>query len=363
MPPSSRVTCLPGTAARICQPTAPEPVNDTTGSRGSATRSGIAASATVRIDQLPGGRSVPASSSPRTSADSGVLGAGLSMIGAPTARAGATLWATRFSGKLKGEMPSTGPRGKRCTRASRPSEPGSVSSRCSSPDQRRASSAAQRKVDAARATSARAHMIGLPFSAVMSSASSSARARMPAETWVRAAARAWAGSAASGPAARVAPVTARSTCSGSACATVPTSRPSHGERTSKDMAACCGAPSTQNGRGSLMAPPLPALAAQRRDPSHGWPHWHRTQWRVDRWRHAATDTRTQGVGMLACGPGHGTRCRPGVSPPANDPGGNPCSRSCRTTWTVRAARPRSAGPARWLTRRSVRPTRRHRCAR
>jgi hypothetical protein len=103
------------------QPTGPEPVNDTTGSRGSATS---AAGAVVRDRQhrehAPSGRSVSARISPSSSAVSGVAGAGLSMIGAPTASAGATLCATRFSGKLNGAMPSTGPRGTRRTSASRP---------------------------------------------------------------------------------------------------------------------------------------------------------------------------------------------------------------------------------------------------
>ena len=50
----------------------------------------------------------------------GSPGAGLSTIGAPTAIAGATLCATRFSGKLNGAMPSTGPCGTRRTSAIRP---------------------------------------------------------------------------------------------------------------------------------------------------------------------------------------------------------------------------------------------------
>jgi hypothetical protein len=177
-------------AALIRQPTGPEPVKETTGSRGSATRSAIRSSGTVRTDQEPSGRSVSASSSPSSSADSGVFGRGLSRIGAPTASAGATLWAARLSGKLNGEMPSTGPRGKRRTTAIRPSATGSVSSRCSVPDQRRASSAAHWKVDAARAASAVAHFTGLPLSAPMSSATSAARSDQPGETWNSAAARA-----------------------------------------------------------------------------------------------------------------------------------------------------------------------------
>jgi hypothetical protein len=38
LPPSSRVTCLRGTAARICQPAGTDPVKETTGSRASCTK-------------------------------------------------------------------------------------------------------------------------------------------------------------------------------------------------------------------------------------------------------------------------------------------------------------------------------------
>ena len=88
-------------------------MNEITGSRGSATSSGMSSFATGSTDHMPSGRSVSASSSPSSNADSGVAGAGLTRIGAPTAMAGATLWATRFSGKLNGAMPSTGPFGNR----------------------------------------------------------------------------------------------------------------------------------------------------------------------------------------------------------------------------------------------------------
>ncbi len=217
-----------GTASRIDQPTAAEPVNDTTGSRGSATRPGMASFGTVSTDHDPSGRSVSASSSASNRDDSGVFGAGLTMIGAPTASAGATLCATRFSGKLNGVIPSTGPRGTRRTTASRPAPAGSVSSRCRSPDQRRASSAPQRKVDVALATSARAQVSGLPLSAVMSAAISSPRSAIRPLTWVRAAARPCAETAASSRAARAAAATATSTWPASGCETVAIGRPSHG---------------------------------------------------------------------------------------------------------------------------------------
>jgi hypothetical protein len=148
------------------------------------------------------------------------------MIGAPTAMAGATLCATRFSGKLNGAMPSTGPRGTRRTSAMRPLAVGSVSSRCNSPEKRRASSAAQRNVEAALVTSTFAHLTGLPASAVISPAISSARSSSRRDTWSSAAARAWAGSTARSGATASAAATARSTSSAVACEVVPTSAPS-----------------------------------------------------------------------------------------------------------------------------------------
>lgn len=155
------------------------------------------------------------------------------MIGAPTAIAGATLCATRFSGKLNGAMPSTTPRGKRRTTAKRPVPPGSVSSRMVSPLVRRASSAAQRNTDTARPTSPRAHLIGLPFSAVISRAISSERSASRLATWSRAAVRTCAGVAANTGSASTAAASASSTCASVGTATLPTRRPSHGLRTSK----------------------------------------------------------------------------------------------------------------------------------
>src|SRR3712207_3664844 len=107
LPPSSRVTCLRGADSQIDQPTGTDPVNETTGSRGSCTSRAATSLGTGSTDQAPAGRSVSARISPSSSAVSGVAGAGLTTIGAPAAIAGATLWATRFSGKLNGAMPST----------------------------------------------------------------------------------------------------------------------------------------------------------------------------------------------------------------------------------------------------------------
>ena len=60
---------------------------------------------------MPFGRSVSSKNSASRSAPIGVALAGFTTIGAPTASAGATLCATRFSGKLNGVIPSIGPIG------------------------------------------------------------------------------------------------------------------------------------------------------------------------------------------------------------------------------------------------------------
>ena len=86
---------------------------------------GIASGRTARASS---GQPALRITSPSASAVNGVCGAGLIMIGQPAAIAGAALWATRFSGKLKGVMASTGPTGKRCTSPQRFSLP-SVRSR------------------------------------------------------------------------------------------------------------------------------------------------------------------------------------------------------------------------------------------
>jgi hypothetical protein len=86
--PSSSATCFRGTASRMLHPTGTDPVKDTTGRRGSTTRAGASSLATVSTANAPAGRSHSAISSPSSSALSGVLDAGFSTIGAPTASAG-----------------------------------------------------------------------------------------------------------------------------------------------------------------------------------------------------------------------------------------------------------------------------------
>ena len=82
------------------------------------------------------------------------------MIGLPDAMAGASLCATRLTGKLNGVIPRTGPMGNLRVNATRPSFPAVKSAGVTSPTIRLASSAATRNVSAARVTSLRASRMG-----------------------------------------------------------------------------------------------------------------------------------------------------------------------------------------------------------
>src|SRR6185295_8294382 len=104
----------------------------------------------------PGGSPASSSSEARNSADSGVVDAGLSTTGQPAARAGATLCATRLSGKLNGEIAPTIPIGSRIVSASFPAPAADASIGITSPASLRASTAAKVNVDAARWASTRA---------------------------------------------------------------------------------------------------------------------------------------------------------------------------------------------------------------
>ncbi len=123
----------------------------------------------------------------------GVLEAGLSTTALPPASAGATLWATRLSGKLNGEIAAMTPRGSRIVQPKWCSPLGSASISTSSPAVRLASSLAQRNVDAPRLASTRASLSGLPPSAAMMRAICSAFSSMRCEARSRMAARFQAG--------------------------------------------------------------------------------------------------------------------------------------------------------------------------
>jgi hypothetical protein len=89
--------------------------------------------------------------------------------------AGATLCATRLSGKLNGAMAPTTPIGTRSVKPSLPSPAAPASSGTISPASFRASAAEKENVPAARSASTRAVLIGLAASAAMMRAKSSRR--------------------------------------------------------------------------------------------------------------------------------------------------------------------------------------------
>src|SRR6478672_2149438 len=100
-------------------------------------------------------------------ADSGVWLAGLSTTGQPAAIAGASLWATRLSGKLNGLIAPITPIGTRSVKASLPSPAALASIGTISPVAVRATAAANVKVDTARWASTRAVLIGFADSVAM----------------------------------------------------------------------------------------------------------------------------------------------------------------------------------------------------
>ncbi len=105
------------------------------------------------------------------------------------ASAGATLWAARLRGKLKGEIAAITPRGSRIVQPKRCSPEASASISMISPAVRFDSSAAQRNVDAPRDASMRASLSGLPLSLAMRraicSAFSSMRCEARSRIWAR----------------------------------------------------------------------------------------------------------------------------------------------------------------------------------
>ena len=100
-------------------------------------------------------------------ADSGVWLAGFSTTGQPAAIAGASLWATRLSGKLNGLIAPTTPIGIRSVNASLPSPAALASIGTISPASVRAATAANVNVETARWASTRAVLIGLAASVAM----------------------------------------------------------------------------------------------------------------------------------------------------------------------------------------------------
>ena len=144
--------------------------------------------------------------------------------------AGASLWATRLSGKLNGAIAATTPTGRRNVKARRPSPIGAASTGTISPVRRRASTAAKVNVLTARLASIRAVLIGLAASMAIVRAKSSARSASNRAAASSTSARRHGGNGSSR-SARAAAATARSTSAGPCFGTRPTSAPSYGDRT------------------------------------------------------------------------------------------------------------------------------------
>ena len=155
LPSSSVIIFMPASLA-ICRPTGGLPVKVTMLTRSSMTSllPSVLPGPTTTCRTLSGSPASVRSSASR-SAVTGVDDAGLSTTTLPDAIAGATLWATRLSGKLKGEIATITPRGSRSVQPMRFSPPDSALISMTSPAVRLASSLAQRKVFWARLISTR----------------------------------------------------------------------------------------------------------------------------------------------------------------------------------------------------------------
>ena len=141
----------------------------------------------------PAGRPASSSSSASNSAESGVWLAGFRTTAQPAASAGASLCATRLSGKLNGLIAPTTPIGRLSVNASLPSPACEASIGTISPASVRASTAANVYVDIARLASTRAAFIGLPASSEIRRATSSCRRPSAPATRTRISARLCAG--------------------------------------------------------------------------------------------------------------------------------------------------------------------------
>ena len=142
--PSSRPTRLRGALARMPQPTSGDPVNVIMAMSGCSTMAlPTVLPPPVTTCRYSAGRPHSSTSSaPRATALSGVCDAGLRTTGQPAAIAGASLWATRLSGKLNGEIAPTTPIGTRIAKPTLPSPAAMASSGTISPSNVRASAAA-----------------------------------------------------------------------------------------------------------------------------------------------------------------------------------------------------------------------------
>ena len=187
--PRSSATGISARCALMAHPTGPLPVNEIMRMRGSATSAWPTSPSPSTVQSML--RGSPASHRMAASArpDSGVRPAGFSTTGAPAATAGPSLCATRLRGKLNGVMAAITPWGSRTVNPKRPAPASLASMGTTSPVIVRATAAENASVSTHRATSPRACVMGLPASAAMMCASTSARSRTSADARSRMRAR------------------------------------------------------------------------------------------------------------------------------------------------------------------------------
>ncbi|MBP2684811.1 MAG: hypothetical protein H6Q79_2850, partial [Deltaproteobacteria bacterium] len=143
--------------------------------------------------KTPGGAPASSRISASLRAVSGVVEAGFRTSVFPTARAGPTLCATRFRGKLNGVIAETTPRGERIQNPTLPSPAKLASIGTVSPWIRLASSAENRYVSTDRATSPTEYFHAFPASRQMIVAISSLRFSRSSDALFRTWYRLWAG--------------------------------------------------------------------------------------------------------------------------------------------------------------------------
>jgi len=161
---------------------------------------------------------------------------------------------------LNGEIAPTTPIGLRSVKPSFPSPACAPSMGTISPASLRASTAAKVKVDMAREASMRAALIGLPASSEIVRASSSWRRPMRPATRTRISARLCDGSGRSR--ARAAASTARRASAAPPLATLPTTSPEYGERTSSQSPVSIHSPSISSFRSVAVAAILQLLRSR-----------------------------------------------------------------------------------------------------
>ena len=98
--------------ARICFPTAVEPVNDTMSTAGCVVRSSApAAPASTTTLRTPGGSSAASAAAPKISEEMGVSGLGRRITELPAMSAGINFWNAMITAALYGVIAATTPTG------------------------------------------------------------------------------------------------------------------------------------------------------------------------------------------------------------------------------------------------------------